>query len=116
VGWGRGDARGGGGGIGVPNTYGLLTDLNDDVSLNASDLLNDYINDDEVLQQFFNTQLKSNFFDLNNFQTNFCNNSEPIFLSLNIQSLNSKYCEQKIFLRDLNDKNVHVDVIILQEI
>ncbi len=75
--------------MGDPNTGGLLAGLNNDVLLNATELLNNFIQDDENIQQFFSTNISSCYFDLNSFSETFKNNGEPLFISLNIQSLNS---------------------------
>jgi exonuclease III len=39
----------------------------------------------------------------------------PLYLSVNIQSLNSKYNELSLQIADLLSKNVNIDVISLQE-
>jgi hypothetical protein len=40
----------------------------------------------------------------------------PIYLSINIQSLNSKFDELRMQILDLVNKNVQIDVIALQEV
>jgi len=114
-GMGGGNALGDGGGERVPNTTELLADLNNDVALNATNLLNSYINDDDITQQLFNSNLSSEYYDVNSFTDKFSNSNEPLFISVNIQSLNSKFNELKLFINDLNVKGVYIDLIILQE-
>jgi exonuclease III len=42
-------------------------------------------------------------------------NGHSLYLSLNIQSLNSKFDEFQQFITELQQKNVNIDVIALQE-
>ena len=114
-GGGRGCAQGIGGGVGVPNTDQLLTNLNNDLNLNASYLLNSYFQDDENIQQFFKTNLSSCYCDMQSFSNTYQNCKEPLFISLNIQSLNSKFSELKSFIAELGKVNIFIDLIILQE-
>ncbi len=121
--WGLGD--GGGGGIAGRVCWGrggtathtdiLLDALNSNPSLDASDLLNSLITDDENISQFFQTHIDSSYTDTNLFIETFRNNSEPILLSLIIQSLNSKYDQLKILISRFTDANLPIDLIILQE-
>jgi exonuclease III len=114
-GGGRECAQGIGGGVGVPNTDQLLTNLNNDLNLNASYLLNSYFQDDENTQQFFKTNLSSCYFDMQSFSNTYQHCKEPLFISLNIQSLNSKFSELKSFIAELGKVNIFIDLIILQE-
>ena len=93
----------------------LLDNLNNDPSLNASTLLNNFIKDDEVISQFFNTDLSSKFYDVYSLKSDFQSSTNPLILSVNIQSLNSKFNELKIFINDLLKSNVPIDLIVLQE-
>jgi hypothetical protein len=103
-------------GTAAPHTTRVsLGDLNNDVSLDISDSLNAYISDDENVSQFFQTYIKSNFTDLETFIKTFKNATEPLILSLNIQSLNSKYEKLKLFMQTLLSESVPIDIIILQE-
>jgi len=67
VGGGGGDllcVPGTGTGMGIPNENQLLADLNNDIQLNATNLLNGQIMEDEFLNEFFNSKLDSKFYDL----------------------------------------------------
>jgi hypothetical protein len=93
----------------------LLEDLNADRTLDAGYLLNSYISDDENISQFFQTHIQSEYFDADKFISKFKNSSLPILLSINIQSLNSKYDTLKSFVSRLLDSETPIDLIILQE-
>jgi hypothetical protein len=93
----------------------LLNGLNLDISLDASRLLNDYVHDDENISQFFQTRLNSTYSDLDSFSLKFKNSTDPIILSLNVQSLNSKYNGLKEIAVGLQHANIPVYIFILQE-
>jgi len=99
----------------VPNTGGLLGSLNSDPVLYAKNLLNSLINDDEAAGQFFSTNIDSNYYDVNSFRASYSNSTSPIFLSLNIQSLQSKFADLKHFLSELSNSKISIDLIIIQE-
>ncbi len=93
----------------------LLEDLNADHTLDASNLLNSYIADDENISQFFQTHIHSDYFDADSYIAKFNNSVEPIILSINIQSLNSKENALRAFVRNIADAGTPIDLIILQE-
>jgi hexokinase len=90
-------------------------ELNADRSLDASTLLNNYISEDENISQFFHTHINSTYLDPDAFIAKFKLTSEPILLSINIQSLNSKYEALKSFVRTVLDSEIPIDLIMLQE-
>jgi hypothetical protein len=119
-----GDGGGGGGaarcggvcGTHIPlNARVSLKDLNNDITLDAGDKLNSYIKDDENVSHFFQTDIGSLYFDIDTFSKSFKNSKNPIFLSLNIQSLNSKYEKLKVVMQTLQEANLPIDVLLLQE-
>ena len=114
---GGGTGCGGGGGCAGASirTNMLLGELNTDQSLDASNLLNSYISDDENISHFFQTHLHSDYFDADSFIAKFKNTAEPILLSINIQSLNSKFNTLKSFVGNVLDSGTPIDLIILQE-
>jgi len=114
MGWG-GRAWGVGSGIRGPNNNILLASLIDDNSLNAGNLLNGLLHDDENIQQFFNTNISSDYHDLQSFISKFKGAKEPLFISVNIQSLNSKFNELKLFVNELKCNDIEPDMLILQE-
>jgi hypothetical protein len=92
-----------------------LNSLNSDNSLDASALLNSHISDDENISQFFQTHIQSTYHDLNSFILAYRHSSQPLILSINIQSLTSKYEHLKIFVQTLLTSHVPIDAILLQE-
>jgi len=72
---------------------------------------NEYVNDDP----YYGINLECKFYDLNSLNTNTNVLNNPIFLSLNVQSLQSKFEDLKTLIMDLVDKNVQIDVLALQE-
>ena len=103
------------GGGRVPNHDLLLDNLNNDPSLDASNILNNFIQDDEIVSHFLNSNLSSKFYDISSLKTNFQKTLNPLLLSVNIQSLNSKFNDLKIFITELINANVPIDVIVMQE-
>ena len=93
----------------------LLDGLNSDPLLDACQILNSYIHDDENISHFFQTRLNSAYFDLDSFSHSYKNSSDPIVLSLNVQSLNSKYNGLKDLVAGLQRSVIPIDIIILQE-
>jgi hypothetical protein len=110
--WARGV---GGGNIGMHTERTLLDDLNLDPSLDARDLLNNYLLDDENISQFFQTNINSAYHDIYSFINRFKHTTDPLILSLNVQSLNSKYTALKQLIQSMQDSGVPIDLIFLQE-
>ena len=102
-------------GVRVPNTGVLPDSLNSDPALYARNSLNNLIHEDEVIGQFFSTSVDSHYFDLNSFKTSFSQTKSPIYLSLNIQSLQSKFADLKHLVSEFLNDEVCIDLIILQE-
>jgi hypothetical protein len=93
----------------------LLGDINSDLTLDANSLLNSYVYDDENVRQFFQTHVESSYHDVISFKNVFSRSGNPLILSLNIRSLNSKYESLKSLVSDLIDAHVPLDLIIIQE-
>jgi hypothetical protein len=92
-----------------------LTELNNCINLDMQQsLLNVFGDDDDNPYSLINIDAK--FYDPNSFMTQFSNDSRPLFLNLNVQSLNSKHSELSIFINELYCKNIFPDVMCLQEI
>jgi hypothetical protein len=62
------------------------------------------------------TEFKSKFYNAESFSKSFVNFRKPIFLNLNVQSLNSKHGNLKNFISALANKSVPVDLIAMQEL
>ena len=63
----------------------------------------------------FTTQISSNFHDPNSFKTLLASIHEPVFLNINIQSLNSKHEKLKNFILSITNSNIQIDLIAIQE-
>jgi len=103
------------GGGGVPNNGELLGGLNADPLLCAKTILNNAVHDDELMSQFFSTFACSEYFDFASFNAEFSSNKKPIIMSLNIQSLQSKFANLKQFVCEVLDSNICLDMIVIQE-
>jgi hypothetical protein len=64
---------------------------------------------------YSNIQINSQFYDMHSFPSILNNGTSPIFLSINIQSLTSKFEELKQQILDLSNKKIIIDVIAIQE-
>jgi hypothetical protein len=102
-------------GVGLHTNTAALIDLNSDPLLDAKQYLNSYISDDDSIGQFFQTTINSTYHDTDSFIHTFSNTQDSIHLSLNIQSLNSKYESLKSFVSRLQNSGIYPDTIILQE-
>ena len=78
---------------------------------------NDYLDQTNMGPDFFsNIELRNTYQSENNFVSNIRNFSGLNVLSLNIQSLPSKFEELKIFLDKIEKSGGNVSVLVLQEI
>ena len=113
MGWGASavnmdrDVEGGGG----PNH---LISLNSDNSLNLHNKLTYNVEPDDF-NPYTELSVDSLFHDMPSIISKFSNTCRPLFLNINIQSLNSKYEKLKNFILTLTNKNVSIDLISLQE-
>ena len=71
-----------------------------------------YVNDDP----YFGVQLSSQFYDSLTLSNAEFVKTSPIFLNINIQSLQSKYEQFLIEIADFSAKKIQIDIIALQEI
>jgi Reverse transcriptase (RNA-dependent DNA polymerase) len=62
-----------------------------------------------------NLDIESNFYDVDSFICKFKNCKNPVFLGLNVQSLNAKHSKLIELTELLSNNNVQIDVIALQE-
>ena len=90
--------------------------LNADMSHNIMDkLLNDNDNDNDNVNPYSEINFNSCFYNQESFIDKFSNSKCPLFLNLNIQSLNSKYEKLKNFILTLTNKGIQIEIIALQE-
>ena len=91
-----------------------LSCLNSDNSLNLYHNLISNVEPDDF-NQYSDLNIDSLFHDMPSIIKKFSNTCRPLFLNINIQSLNSKYEKLKNFIISLTNKNVSIDLISLQE-
>ena len=84
-------------------------------SLNKYDVLHNLLNELPPINQFNDVKISSQFHDFNSLTHNFKNSNKPLFISLNIQSLNSKFEKLSLLIKSLSNKGVTIDIIALQE-
>jgi Reverse transcriptase (RNA-dependent DNA polymerase) len=72
-------------------------------------------NVDQETSIYNNVDINSKFYDVDSFLCNFKQNNMPIFLNLNIQSLNAKHDKLKELTERIIQNNTKVDIIALQE-
>jgi len=101
--------------LGMHTDSTVLDDLNRDQELDAGTYLNEYISNDENISQFFQTHIASSYTDSCSFLKQFKDSADPVYLSVNIQSLNSKFDSLRDRVRVMQCSGITVDLIILQE-
>jgi exonuclease III len=94
----------------------MLLDLNANPELDFLLSHNTYLSADENVNPYENLTITSQYHDTSSFLHSFSSNKSPIFLNINIQSLNSKFENLKQLILSFQTKNVLVPVIALQEI
>ena len=99
--------RGGAGGEGVT----LIDSLNNDNRHNLTNKIITYFSDTDndnnnYMNLYSELTIDSSFYDCETFIQRFKNKKSALFLSLNIQSLNSKYDKLKEFILSLVKKGV----------
>jgi hypothetical protein len=90
--------------------------LNNNPSYDISTTMNNILHNEDTTNTFININLKTSFFDLENFISTYKKSKIPLFLSTNIQSLQSKFNELKILITHLLNNSIQIAVIALQEI
>jgi len=94
----------------------LTNGVNEIEKFDWNQQLNFYFQNDENLNPYTDTMINSPYFDTELFVNNFKNTKSPIFLSLNIQSLPSKYPKIKDLIYEFQANNIPIVAIALQEI
>jgi hypothetical protein len=98
----------------VPDSIVLLNN-NEELDFRTS--YNLIFRDANIVEDpYANLNVVSNYYDMYNISSDPCLLNTPIFLSVNIQSLNSKYEELRLQILELCKKNITTDAIALQEI
>jgi hypothetical protein len=71
---------------------------------------------DDSIDPYSDLIIDSKYYDMYTLPSILNDSDSPIFLSINIQSLMSKYEELRFFISDMSHKKVPIDVIALQEV
>ena len=88
--------------------FNRYIDVTDNLSINLADLNN-------LNLSIFNLN-ECNYYDKRSNLDKFANNKNLLFLSLNLQSLQSKFFELSTFANILQNRQILVDIIGLQEV
>jgi hypothetical protein len=81
----------------------------------ASNILNEFITDDDADNPLLNVKLNSSYFKPDDFIQKFKHTSKPLLVSVNIQSITSKFNSINAFISEITHNNVPIPVIALQE-
>jgi len=71
--------------------------------------------ENDIISPYLQFNISSDYFDTNILIAKHKNHTQPLFVSLNTQSLQSKHESIKILLSELASHNVQVDILALQE-
>jgi len=93
-----------------------LANLNSLSKYDLNETLDAYLLNDDSLNPFTEINIDSKFFDNDSFLRKFKNTNFPIFLSLNVQCLPSKFENLKSFIISLVNSKVPIIAIALQEV
>ena len=89
--------------------------LNRDIKFDLENTFFNYFGDDPDSNPYFDFTNHHMYLDKPQFISGFQNNASPLMLSLNVQSLNSKFNNLNSFIADLNMNNIDLSLIALQE-
>ena len=94
-----------------------LTTLNNDNSLDFLENYNRLLNEqDNFDNPYLQTAIDCKFHDLFTLPLTIQSKTSPCYISLNVQSLNSKYESLKDYIIKLISKNDNIEIIALQEV
>ena len=96
------------------NTDPLLA-LNSNNNLNFLATLDPQPEDNDIISPYTQYKINSLYFDTNSLIQKNRNHCQPLFMSLNCQSLSSKHTSIKTLMKELANSNVHIDILALQE-
>lgn len=100
--------------LGTENNIEPLDSLNSNIRYDLTKDLNLYFSLNDPEYDF--TDTPSDFFDSNTFISKFKHVNKPLYISLNIQSLMSKFNELKEFINLMLKAGLNIEIIALQEI
>jgi len=83
---------------------------------NLLEELNLFFDNDNIPDPYDQSVINCKYYDEDSFLQNYKNTKNPIYMSLNIQSLNSKYTNLKNLLTNLLNEKLPIKILALQEI
>ena len=99
----------------LENNDGELGQINAEPKFNLLNTYKNLYSDDPTSNPYYDIQIESEFFDQTSLINKFKNSLSPIYLSLNVQSLASKYEKLKNFILELSKGGVLVEAVAIQE-
>jgi hypothetical protein len=97
------------------NRMPSVIELENNAELDFRKVYNEVFQDENLFDDpYANVTLDSKFYNLDTIES-IRNSGNALYLSLNIQSLNSKFDELKVFILELHQKGLNIEVIALQE-
>jgi hypothetical protein len=93
-----------------------LADINANNLFDLTTSANFLFEDDDWSNPYLNINFDSQFYDIDTFTNSFLNYSNPIFISLNVQSLLSKHESLNEFLSTMLNKGIPVCAVAVQEV
>jgi len=90
--------------------------LNGRIDLDFIHLFNNLLLDEQEDNPFINVELNGKFHDIESFVADPIIFSSPVFISINVQGLNSKHANLNELVSELINRGVNIEVIVLQEI
>jgi len=109
--WPAAGVGGGGDGLGTDP----LLSLNSNNKLNFLCTLDTQPDDNDIVSPYTQYTIDSKYFDTDSLIHKHSKHSQPLFMSLNCQSLASKHTNITTLLKELANNNIHVDILALQE-
>jgi hypothetical protein len=91
-----------------------VIELENNAELDFRNVYNEVFHDENLFDDPYIVTLDSKFYNLDNIAS-IRNSGNSLYLSLNIQSLNSKFEKLKVFILELHQKGLNIEVIALQE-
>ena len=90
--------------------------LNENNDLDFLFKFNSLLIEEDEDSPYANVQINGNFHDFNSFTNDPTIRNSPVYLNINVQSLNSKHANLNLLVRDIISKGINIEIIALQEI
>ena len=90
--------------------------INNNPSYDFNPTINIYFGNDPLSNPYLENPIISKFYDANLMIDTFKNQNFPLFLSLNVQCLHSKFDQLNSFINQLSTAGLTIDAIAIQEI